>query len=284
MLKNILMATDFSAASKAALRIGIKLCKSSGAQLHVVHVLPKMDGRVFTVLSHLAQKDMQKFFPSHLYSKNRKEVLFNDSASEAILNYAKKQRCSLIVVGSKNRTGIGNFLAGSIIRPLAQNSTVPLMLVSDSDTIHKIRNILVPFDFSAVSKKALAYAAESAKILSANLHVIYVLDSRISLHLVQLNALRKKIELRLKRAMEKQAGISSLRSNQFTAVALTGIPTEEISKYMRRQSINLVVMGTHRPSGIVDLLVPSTASTILSKTKTPEITILSRTITGERSL
>jgi universal stress protein A len=271
MLKNILMATDFSAASKAALSVAIRFCKSSGARLHVIHVLPKMEGRVYAVMSRLAEKDMQSFFPSRLYLKCQKEVLFSDSASDAILTYANEQSCGLIVIGFKDRSGIGDFLAGSVVRPLVQRSTIPVMLVCNAGRMDRIRRILVPFDFSALSKRALTFAAQSAKSLSAEIHVVYVIDPRVAPYSGELNMLIKKLDVRINRLVKSLATASGLSSKRFNAVILNGNPTEEIRKYIHKNKMDLIVTGTHRSKGRISLLVPGTASRLL--TKIPEITI-----------
>lgn len=52
-----------------------------------------------------------------------------DSAAQAILNYAKSQNCSLIVIASGGRGKISNMLLGSVVSKIVANTHCPVLSI-----------------------------------------------------------------------------------------------------------------------------------------------------------
>ena len=277
MLKNILLATDFSAASRSALRAAITLCKDAGSMLHVVHVLPKMEGRVYKIMTHVAEKDMEAFFPSDLYANNRKEILYFDSPCEAILHYAKDYGCDLIVLGTKSKTTIGELIGSNLIWKLKRETTHPLMLVRETghpeQPEHHVTKILAAVHISRLSKKAFVFAVEAAKILAADLHAVCVIDPQEVANEEGLESLRKVTQMKLQKLVSAEAAKRDFSLSRLSIHTLSGNPPEEITKYVGHHGIDLIVIGAHPARGILDVFTPNLAFTVLSNIETPEIVI-----------
>ena len=49
--------------------------------------------------------------------------------SNEIIDYAKKEGMSLIIIGAVGRTGLDKFLLGSVAEKVVRNSTIPVLTV-----------------------------------------------------------------------------------------------------------------------------------------------------------
>jgi nucleotide-binding universal stress UspA family protein len=58
------------------------------------------------------------------------EVFRNvDSVTDAIIDYATKNKIDLIVIGTKGMTGLKRFLMGSVAQGVVQHAHCPVLLV-----------------------------------------------------------------------------------------------------------------------------------------------------------
>jgi nucleotide-binding universal stress UspA family protein len=238
-----------------------------------------MEGRVYKVMFGVAQKDMEKFFPSKLYPQSKKEILFNDSKSQAIVKFGERHNCDRIVIGSKGRTAVGDLLMGSVTQQVIRIATTPVVVVPNtrSRTL-KVAKILVPTDFSDVSRKALDFAIHLAKFWGASIHILHVLDSRVLLYSLEKDSLSESVDTKAIDAAHKIllriGGTSNVE--KITTRTLVGDPPNEIVKYAHAKGMDLIVMGAHGMKGLKRVLIGSVTATVISKSKVPVITISSR--------
>lgn len=139
--------------------------------------------------------------------------------------------------------------------------------------------ILVPVDFSEHSGRALDCAKTLAGKFGASLHLLTVVPNPFTLPdpgpwYVPLpegyaEGLRQDSESHL-RGLLTQAEQTQLHSE--CAVAF-GDPYREILDYVRRGSIDLIVMGTHGRGGVAHALMGSVAEKVVRTAPCPVLTI-----------
>ncbi len=130
--------------------------------------------------------------------------------------------------------------------------------------------ILVPFDGSEVSERALRWALLDAEDHDLPVKVIYVVDERV----VECTAargsaeaarkeLRKQGEKILDR-VDKVAEELGCEDVEIEKVIREGIPWEEIVKEAEEdEDVNMIIMGSHGRTGITRVLVGSTAENVI---------------------
>jgi nucleotide-binding universal stress UspA family protein len=137
--RRILVPTDFSAASGAALDTARLLADQFAASLHLLHVLPEMfDGAagselfiseapaVRTLRLMNARERLAHRIPTELpRSTVTTEVIFGDPA-ETIAAYADDNHFDLIVMGTHGRTGIAHLL-GTVAERVVRTAQCPVM-------------------------------------------------------------------------------------------------------------------------------------------------------------
>lgn len=146
---------------------------------------------------------------------------------------------------------------------------------------HKLKQILVPIDFSDCSRKALRNAVPVAERFSAQLLLLYVIETNVL-----------PAELGFVPSEVKRAGIASAQTAleelaQRTERALgthfvrqttvrNGIPWQEITAAAQALDVDLIVPSTHGYTGIKHILVGSTAKRVVQHAPCPVLVVRER--------
>ena len=144
MFKHLLLPTDGSALSEAAVRKGLLLAKEQQARVTAIHVLPE-----FHVLSYhtaalgdskdefLARcKAQAEGYLATVQRLAREEGVpcstvtpTSDHPHEAITQAAERAGCDLIVMASHGRRGLQGLLLGSETHKVLTHSKVPVLVL-----------------------------------------------------------------------------------------------------------------------------------------------------------
>ena len=140
-----------------------------------------------------------------------------------------------------------------------------------------VKSILVPVDFSANSKHALAYAIQLADTFGASLHVIHVLDDSFALagyletyagDYMETAAQQAGAELEALLTPEQKARSSA------ALVVRIGKPAREILAYLaEHREIGLVVMATAGRGRVARLMLGSVTESVVKAALCPVLTL-----------
>lgn len=141
--RRILVATDFSEPSDAALDCARALAAPMGASLHLLHVLEdsRVSGSFGSEVYYLADspaarttrlKEAQEQLAHRITADDRArlrattEVIFGSAAS-TIVEYAADNEFNLIVMGTRGRSGIAHLLMGSVAEAVVRRASCPVL-------------------------------------------------------------------------------------------------------------------------------------------------------------
>ena len=140
-LKSVLVPTDFSECSEAALKYGRTLAASFGATLHLLHVVqdpytqpwaaeafPAPLGDLMEQWQAQARKRLTDWLPESERADVRVTVLTGSPFFE-IVRYAKDQQIDLIVIGTHGRGAIGHLLLGSVTERVVRKAPCPVLTI-----------------------------------------------------------------------------------------------------------------------------------------------------------
>jgi nucleotide-binding universal stress UspA family protein len=140
-----------------------------------------------------------------------------------------------------------------------------------------VNSILVPVDFSAGSRRALAYAMQLAGTFGASLHVVHVLDDSFALagyletyagNYMERAELQAGAELEDLLTPEEKARYSP------ALVVRIGRPAAEILAYLAEHpGIDLVVMATAGRGRVARFMMGSVTDKILRTAQCPVLTL-----------
>jgi nucleotide-binding universal stress UspA family protein len=161
-LKQILVATDFSDPSEAALVYGRELARNFGSTLRVVHAVDDLiarsagsDGFVFSDadLQDQVEATARTRVESLLTNEDREllraeaVVIVSNTPAYAIVDYARKADVDLIVMGTHGRGAVAHLLMGSVAERVVRMAPCPALTVR-----HPEREFVLPDALVAVAK------------------------------------------------------------------------------------------------------------------------------------
>ena len=135
-VREILVATDFSETSEAAVRVAHSYAKAFGARLHVLHVTwPDEQG--LTDLFSALKAELGTTVPLVVASHRGDEA-------EEIVNYAKQRGIDLIVLGTHGRTGFSRALLGSVAERVVRTAPCPVLTVPRATGVKEEDSLVLP--------------------------------------------------------------------------------------------------------------------------------------------
>jgi nucleotide-binding universal stress UspA family protein len=147
MYTHILVPTDGSTLSDKAVEAAIKLAKLAGARITAFHAVEPypLQGAYAAEASGVAELQPEIFAErNEEYAKRvldavaraaaaakvpcTTEYATSRSASQAIVERARSEKCDLIVMASHGRRGLEGFLLGSETQKVLTHSTIPVLV------------------------------------------------------------------------------------------------------------------------------------------------------------
>ena len=295
-IRAILATTDFSDESRSGVRYAVALGKRLGATVELLHVLESPSGisGVESVLLALDASDWTRLGRRRMAAWAKRESkgglvvtgsVRTGNPLREICTAAREDAVDLVVIATHGCTGAKRGLLGSIAERVVRHAPCPVLTVRTRimprlvGKAHpfKVNRILVPMDFSDVSKGALPWATFLAAQFEAEvvlLHVVenlpieYPLGHELTSHLII--PLIKQAEADLKRAAADLA--RSFRIN-ISAAVREGRPHKEIGAVARALGADLIVLTTHGYTGLKHAWLGSTAERVVRHAHCPVLVV-----------
>lgn len=134
--------------------------------------------------------------------------------------------------------------------------------------------ILVPTDGSAGVERAVAHAADLARVHDATIHALYVVDTPGVTGLPAETAVagvRPPLQEQGEAALEAVERLVDGVPVETTVVE--GTPSTEIVRFASERAVDAVVMGTHGRAGIDRLLLGSVTEQVVRSAPVPVVTV-----------
>ena len=143
MFKHLLLPTDGSEASQAALLKGVRLAKEFNARITGICVVPEFHVLTFNTTMIEDTKDVfiaesrsqaQKYLTVLKKAADEAgvpcdtEVVLSDHPYEAIIHACESKRCDLIMMASHGRRGVQALLIGSETQKVLTHSKIPVLV------------------------------------------------------------------------------------------------------------------------------------------------------------
>ena len=135
VLNQVLVATDFSPPSEAALIYGRALARNFGASLHVLHVVENFFLRPTPADPQTMLASKTQTLNDSVSSEDRQALRavtaidVSDSPAAAIAEYARAKDIDLIVMGTHGRGTMSQLLVGSVAERVIRSAPCPVLTV-----------------------------------------------------------------------------------------------------------------------------------------------------------
>jgi nucleotide-binding universal stress UspA family protein len=289
-IRRILVPTDFSPAAETALEQAVVLGRACNAEVTLLHVVKD----VYTTMQLMAYAPAWGPLSEELAESARaiqeqaRESLraavapFESAGAQLhtqirvgaafveIIHAVQLGDYDLVVTGTRGQSTVKRSLVGSTATRLARKCPCPLWVARPRAT-SAVRSVLVPVDFSEVSRKAMIHAAALAESTGAALHLLHVYDTDDLRGAPLLPAVTKAEFARYRRQV-RRAALNHLEDFRKTLNGMPakttvnvrpGIPWQVIRATARRVEADVIVMGSVGRSGVSGLLIGNTAEKVL---------------------
>jgi len=278
----ILVATDFSAHARHAMDRAARLAEASSSALALMHVMPGsaveqvrgwvgLGTAVETQLVEEARQHLQAWAQA---ARDARGVVVDPvvkvgSVLGELLGEADERDARLIVLGARGLGFMRRLALGSTAERLMQRASRPLLVVRQ--TPHEAyRRVLVALDFSPWSAQALAAAMWVAPQARFVLASVFEVPFEAKLRLAGVSAATVEMYRQQARAdatrrvhaMAEQAGLAP---GQWEPCVVEGDATFKLVEMEQEHDCDLVVLGKHGTSIVVDTLLGSVTRHVLSE-------------------
>jgi nucleotide-binding universal stress UspA family protein len=297
-IRKILATTDFSDHSRAGVRYAVRLAETLRAAVEVVYVIeppPRMAGTdVLVPVPQIAEVTPR--VRAHLEQLVREEARGDVRLSVSvgigtpwyeITTRARVGAMDLVVLATHGHTGIKHALLGSTAERVVRHAPCPVLTVpggvvsrrAREAPMLKVKRILVPVDFSKVSKRAIRYATALARQFSAELSLLHVVEHLAIDRILGLAQSAEALAASMKQARVELEAVAA-RVDEASEVSATatirdGTPFREICDTAKRVGADLIVLTTRGQGGMTRVVLGSTAERVVRHAPCPVLAVRS---------
>jgi len=286
MYTNILVGYDESESSKAALKEASLRVKSRDGKLVLVHavffdqeefaILPSQMEKRFESGTHVcmqAKKDLQAEFG---LNGSVESVVCQGEPPEVIIDIAKEKKADLIALGTYGRKGLNLFLMGSVTAQVILNSPCDVLVVKRACAActGNYASLLVPYDGSEFSRKALKRAVELARADNSKLTILYVIPRyEEMMDFFKTDAIKKSLHLEAEKIIAEAKAIVDAARLPVLTVIREGHAADEIISTADDKENDLIVMGTYGWKGVSKAIMGSTTNRVVAHGTRPILVV-----------
>jgi len=282
MYDSIVVGYDESLSSKAALKEASRWVKVHGGKLFLIHAV-FFDQEEFAILPAQMEKrfefgtsvclDAKKSLHDEFgLNGNVESMICEGEPPEVIVDTARGKEADLIALGTVGRKGFKRLLMGSVTSQVIMNAPCDVLVISRECTrcTGTYSSLLVPFDGSESSKKALVRACELSKLDGGEITVLYVIPRyEEMMDFFKTESVTKSLFQQAEKILEGAKKIAAGLGVQIKAVVQEGHAGDKIAELAGKFGNDLIVMGTHGWSGIDKAIMGSTAERIIASADRP---------------
>lgn len=297
-VRNVLLASDFSAISEAALPYAAAICRRFGAALHAAHVLSDanlllMTGGVDYVSMNTIYEDAHREAREKLdqIAARLEGISFHASVRHGqvwknLAQIVEANDIDLIVLGTHGRTGVGKLLLGSVAEDILRHAPCPVLTVGPKVTGHA-RLPLIPsagrdLAPAALDLREIIFATDFSDIAPRASRAAVALADTFHAHLIMMHVIEEYAEI-ASHPGRIEVGIRRLRELIPAGVALPSIPetllefgsaTECILRVAAEREADMIVLAARQASEVGTTHLPwSTAHVVLANATCPVLTV-----------
>ncbi|GAB4544606.1 MAG: universal stress protein [Thermodesulfovibrionia bacterium] len=284
MYNNILVAFDGSEFSKAALIESSNWIKRHGGRIVMVHAV-YFDEEEFTIAPEQREKRFElgkkvcyqtRENVSSEFNIEVESIVCEGEPPDVIVDIAREKKVELISMGTYGRKGIKRLIMGSVTSKVILNAPCDVMVVKGpcSECTGEYKSILVPFDGSEFSKKALERACELSKIDHADVTVLYVIPRyEEMIEFFRTDSIKRAMLDEANRILEGAKAIAKGKGITIAATVKEGHAGDNIIETAEILKNDLIVIGTYGWKGVNRAIMGSTTERVIMNASCPVLVV-----------
>jgi len=280
----IVVPLDGSELSERAIPYAALYAKTFGGRILLTTVWEGAEQALIETLPAVADdlfKEGETYYEKYLaevagkYAADGVEIdaeVLTGKPADTILKLLVERHADVLVLATHGRSGIGRWWYGSVAGEIAQQATIPRIIVgpkvlSQPTKAIKVDGVLVPLDGSKLSESALEHGARIANAFGAALHVVQAISPVAQTYLFDVPSVTSvDVQARIDEGVgEYLANIARKLENEATVKTnvLRGPAADVLVDYIEEHGIDLVVMASHGRGGLARVALGSVADRML---------------------
>jgi len=284
MYETILVGFDESLSSKAAVIEASNWVKKHGGKVILVHavffdteefgIAPEQQEKRFKIgeKACILTKDMI----TSEFGIDAEYLLCEGESPDVIIDVADGKKADLIVLGTFGRKGLKRLLMGSVISAVISKSSIDVLVVKKpcNKCTGVYKSILVPFDGSEFSKKAITRACQLSKIDGSSITALYVIPKYEEMvEFFRTASIKKSLYQEADKIINGAASIASSLGITIQKEIVEGHSADNIIETTKKQNNDLIIIGSHGYSGIDKALIGSTTERVITNASCPILVV-----------
>jgi nucleotide-binding universal stress UspA family protein len=285
-MRNILLATDFSAPADLALARALAVARQQSAHLTIVFVETPQEASSLTPEAEVAalelssmQRELAEYEDRELTARVERASAAGVPATglrrvgepeETIAQLAREVDAGLIICGTHGRTGVRRFFMGSVAERLSRLAHKNVLVARGAAGDGRFHKILVATDFAKAAERALDSALHVAAP-DAEIHVVNAWTYPVGSWGLSALGDRTGALGTLRSALTQAAAEQGARLEAAQAAAgrpitfrlVHGAAADVVTELAAAEGFDLVAVGTHGHRGIRRIVLGSVAEAII---------------------
>ncbi len=295
IFRNILVGVDLtqydattlqpSAVARTVVRQALWLAGKTSARLTffsaldlAIEALPQMEETDFRYLTTTAEQSAAKILHGLVEQARGKGIEAVDKMAMGsgwleLVRQALRDRHDLVLIGTRDRTGLERMLFGGTAIKVVRRCPCPVWVAKPDGEPSPLR-ILVASGLDPVAEEGLRLAVELAGVTPTLIHLLHAVDFPLDRHWstglpdAKEEAYRRRVRTHAVKELEGQIDRVGARKLappvQVHLLDEVGcLPDQGIHKFLKKNPIDLLVMGTIARSGIAGVMIGNTAERLL---------------------
>jgi nucleotide-binding universal stress UspA family protein len=266
--KKILVATDFSPASQAALPHAFSLAGHYGSKLYLAHVIslehedfPPAEERATKLeqAREFTERELKRLLGAARQKGISCQPLIGEGTIWNVLSeMIHKNGIDLVIVGTHGRRGLKKLRLGSVAEEVLRMAPCPVLTVGPkiSETFSadiQLAHVLYAIDFAPDTSHAAAYAVSLAEEFRAKLTFIKILEKTVASP-----ELKAQIQEPVSKWMDDHVPAASALRERTSFELGFGRAAEGILKFASDRGVDLIVMSVRRLDPVIAAHLPET--------------------------
>jgi nucleotide-binding universal stress UspA family protein len=296
MFTRILVPLDGSRTAESVLPVVSFLARTLNASVTLVHVLEKNPPKTVHGETHLGDAGEAAEYLKEIIRKAFSEtsrVAFHvhtareHDVARSIVGHKAEIDHDLVVMCTHGRGRARHFFLGNIAQQVIHRGDIPVLFIHPGHGSpakdFTIRSMLFPFDERAEHENVLPLVGDLAKKCGAAVRLAMVIQTYgtvsgrwTTITRYMPGTTSRMLELSVGEAeeyLERQKKKLSGKGMNVSASVLRGDPARAIVKAAQKWGVDIVVLGTHRKTGLEAILSGSVAYKICVRSRLPLLLI-----------
>ncbi len=279
LIKNIILATDFSESSNNMVKNAIAFAKIFKSKITLIHVLPDdiKSEKVRLLLNDTVSKQLTEV-EKNITNQGveiAKPIIEYGNLSEKIIQLANNINANVILIGAGDKAENEAFQLGTTAEKIIRKSEKPVWVIKNNSS-PTIKNILCPVDFSKASKRTLKNAIYLAQKLNAKLIIFNAYKINYP---TALTSSKEWDEENERKKLDHHTDFDlfikkfNLKDVNWVKEIKGGDPAAKIRKAISKHKIDLNIMGTSGIATLSSFLLGSVTKKVIREVPCSFITL-----------